>query len=261
MEVRMTRWTQLMIAGAAALAVACGSDGSTPLEKIASATKTGGGDSSGTTNNGNNGNNSGTNTVGLVITPANLTLAVGWYGHLAVANRDANGTLTPKRATLTSSNPAVVAVFGDTGVVQGKSVGIATITATVDGATAAATVVVTAAPPPPAPIPPPLAEFSMKVVALGRIPAADTTKAERIAGATVKLLRVGGVTGDTLKTPIDAGNAVTNANGEVSFSKLAGGSYEVRIAPPASSGYQAGFVGFGPPRMDNFTINVSLVKP
>jgi hypothetical protein len=256
----MTRWTRLMIAAAAVVAVACGSDGSSPIESIASATKSGGTDSSGNTN-GNNGNNSGTNTVGLVITPANLTLAVGWYGHLTVANRDANGALTPKRATLTSSNPAIVAVYGDTGVVQGKAVGTATITATADGATATATVVVTAAPPPPAPTPPPLAEFSMKVVALGRIPSADTTKAERIAGATVKLLRVGGVTGDTLKTPVDAGTAVTNANGEASFSKLAGGSYEIRITPPASSGYQAGFVGFGPPRTNDFTVNVSLLKP
>jgi hypothetical protein len=257
MEVRMTRWMQLMVASAVVAAIACGSDSSSPLESISSATKTSGTDSSGGggNNNGNNGNN---NTVGLVITPANMTLAVGWYGGFSVANRAANGALTPKRATFVSSNPAVVAVVGDTGVVQGKAVGTATITATVDGATVTATVTVTNAPPPPPPIPPAVSEFSVKIAALGAIPGADTSRAERVPGATVKITRVGGITGDTLKTPIDAGTAVTDANGEVSFSKLAGGSYEIRITPAAGSPYEPGFVGFGPPRSATIGINVTM---
>jgi len=246
----MKRWMHLMMAAAGAIAVACGSDSTSPLDDIASATKTSGTDSSG----GGGGNN----TVGLVITPSNLTLAVGWYAGLNVALRDASGKLTPKRATLTSSNPSIVAVVGDTGVVQGKAVGTATITATADGATAVATVTVTAAPPPPTPTPPPVSEFSVKVVAMGLIPGSDTSRAERIAGATVKIQRVGGVTGDTLKTPIDAGSAVSDANGEVNFSKLPGGSYEIRIVPAAGSPYEPGFLGFGPPRLANFTVNVTL---
>jgi hypothetical protein len=253
----MKRWMRLTFVAAATVAVACGSDANTPIDPIAVATKTSGTDSSG----GNNGGNSGTNTVGLVISPSSVTLAVGWYAGLTVAHRDASGKLTPKRATLTSSNPSIVAVVGDTGVIQAKAIGSATITATADGATAVATVTVTAAPPPPPPLPPVVSEFSMKVVALGRVPSADTARAERVPGATVTLRRVGGVSGDTLATPIDAGSATTDANGEASFAKLPGGSYEIRITPPAGSPYKEGFNGFGPPRLANFTVNVSLQRP
>lgn len=248
----MTRGMQLMVAAIVVAAVACGSDSISPLESVGTATKSAGTDTIGGSGGGNN------NTVGLVITPSSVTLAVGWYAGLTVAMRDANGRLTPKRATLTSSNPAIVAVVGDTGVVQAKAVGTATITATADGQTAVATVTVTETPPPPPALPPVVSEFSIKIVAMGAIPGSDTARAERVAGATVKIQRTGGVTGDTLKTPIDAGTAVTDANGEVSFAKLPGGSYEIRITPPSGSPYDSGFLGFGPPRSTNFAVNVTL---
>jgi hypothetical protein len=254
----MKRWMHLMIAAAAAVGVACGSDSSAPIDPIAVATKTSGTDSSGNSGGGNTSGTSGNNTVGLVITPSSLTLAVGWSGNFTVATRDANGKLTPKRATLTSSNPSIVAIVGDTGLVHAKAVGSATVTATADGATAVASVTVTAAPPPAIPTPPAVSEFSVKIVAAGPIVGTDTSRIERIAGATVKLRRVGGISGDTLKTPIDAGSAVTDANGEVSFSTLPGGSYEVRITPAAGSPYDAGFMIFPPPRSANIGIMMVL---
>ena len=117
----MKRWMHLMIVATAVGAVACGSDSLTSVDPGVVATKTSGTDSTG----GNN------NTTGLVISPANMTLAVGNYGGFVVAVRAANGALTPKRATLVSSNTAVLEVVSDTGVVRAKAVGSATVTATV----------------------------------------------------------------------------------------------------------------------------------
>ena len=263
----MTRWVQLIVAGVAAVAIACGGDVASPLEEGGpSATKgtNKGTDSSGGNGNGGNGGQTSNGPVtSVTLSPRTLNLPVGYYSGLVATARDAQGARVVKPVAWRSSNTAVVSIASDTGVVRGISVGTAKIYATVDGHTDSATVTVVPTPPPPPPPPPPaaaVAEFNMVVVAFGRIPGADTSSTERIAGATVTLTRRGTAAGDSLATPVDAGSAVTDSRGEAKFTKLTGGTYSIRITPPAGSPYAETMSGIAPPRQADITVHVTMQR-
>lgn len=190
----------------------------------------------------------------LDLSPKTLTLSVGHYGHIDAIARDANGVrVGNKRATWTSDDAAMV-VASDTGIMYGKAIGTTTVHATVDGFTASATITVTAAttPPPPPntePSQPPVASFDLKVTVDGALAGTDTSRTETVAGATVHLLRIGSIEGDTLLAAVDAGTATTDAQGVASFTGLAGGSYSIDITPPSGSPYVALRTGIGAPRV------------
>jgi len=263
MEAQMTRWVRLFVAGVAAVAIACGGELSSPIEDGSSATKgaNGGTDSTGGTGGGggSGGQTSNGPVVSVTLTPRTVTLGLGYYASLVATARDAAGVRVIKAVTWRSSNAALVAIASDTGVVHGKALGTATVYATVDGHTDSATVTVVPTPPPPPPPPPPaVAEFNMTVVALGPIPGTDTSRVERVAGATVTLMRRGGVSGDSLATPIAAGSAVTDARGEAKFTRLVGGTYSIVITPPAGSAYAETSSGIAPPRQSDISVNVTL---
>jgi hypothetical protein len=259
MEVRMKGWALAGVAGAIAVIAACGSDanqvtGTPPVNNNARGTS-GGKDTSGSSGNGTPTSNG--PVTGIVITPHALAMVVGNYATLVAAAHDAAGVLVVKKATWRSSDPSTV-VPSDTGVIFGKAIGVATVYATVDGFTDSSIVVVERT---IVQTPQPVSQFNMTVVALGAIAGADTSHAERLSGATVTLQRIGGVTGDTLKTPVDAGFATTNANGEAKFTNLTGGSYSIRITPAAGSPYQETTSGIFPPRLNDITVNVTLRRP
>jgi hypothetical protein len=258
----MKRWMQLMAAGAVAVAVACGSDVSSPVDGVPSTTKGPGGgpDSAG---GGNNGRGGGGNGPVASVTIDSPTVAViipaGFLARFHATARNAGGHIVAKPISWRSSD-TTVAIATDTGVVFAVAVGTAKIYASVDGHADSATVTVIPAPPPPPPPPGPVAEFNMTVVAMGAIPGTDTSRTERIAGATVTLMRIGGISGDTLTTPVNAGSAVTDANGEARFIKLVGGSYSIRVTPPATSAFAETLTGIGPPTLNDITVHVTLQR-
>lgn len=184
-----------------------------------------------------------------------LSIAVGYYGHIDAVGRDANGVRVANKKPSWVSGDANIVIASDTGVMYGKATGSATVTATIDGHTASATVAVTPAPPAGPAVPstppaqPPVASFDLTATVAGALAGQDTSRTELVAGAKVHLTRTGGVTGDTLATSVDAGTAVTDAQGIVSFKGLAGGWYTVDITPPSGSPYAAIRTGFGAPRV------------
>jgi len=138
---------------------------------------------------------------------------------------DANGaTVSSRRATWASADANIV-VASDTGIMYGKAIGTTKVYATIEGHSDSATVTVVSAPPVQTPpTTPPVATFDLNAVIVGFVGGSDTSKTEAIAGAVVKLSRIGGVSGDTLSQSVDAGSSVTNANGGASFKALPGGS-------------------------------------
>jgi len=254
----MKGWMLCGIVAAVAALGACGSDSGRLLgvDPAASRGQSGGGtDTSGTSGQTSNGP-----VVSITMFPANLVLPLGSYGEIVADARDAAGVRVNKNGTWRSSNDAVATV-GDTGVVFGKALGSATVYVTIDGHTDSANVMVVPAPPPPPPPPAPVTEFNLTVVANGALPGADTSRVERVAGATVTLERRGGISGDTLQTPEPAGSAVTDANGQAVFKKLVGGTYSIRVTPPAGSPYAETTSGFAPPRQSDITVPVTLRRP
>lgn len=198
--------------------------------------------------------------VSVRVVPAQATVFLGNYMELALIALDANGAqVSTKSATWRSSNANIV-IASDTGVIYGKALGTAEVYATIQGHTDSATVTVVPALPNQPPPSPAVASFDLNAVISGMVPGSDTSKTEPIAGAVVKLSRVGGVTGDTLSQPIDAGSAVADANGAVSFKSLTGGSYAVSITPPAGSPYAGLITGFAPPRTSALQLQFKLSR-
>ena len=78
----------------------------------------------------------------VTVEPATVTVRVGQFANLTLVIKDANGnTLDLGPPTWTSSDPSKVFV-GQYGLVQGMSLGVATVTATASGQTASALVTV-----------------------------------------------------------------------------------------------------------------------
>jgi hypothetical protein len=257
------RWLHLGVAAAMTGLLACGSDVSSPVDGGPSPTlgkSAGGTDTAGTGGGSNPTSND--PVASLTLTPRTLVIPQGSYAQVVAMARDAAGVRVVKKIAFTSSDPNI-AVASDTGVIYGKALGTTKIYASVDGFKDSATVMIIQGPPPPPPPTQtaPVAEFNMTVVAFGRIPGTDTSHTERVSGSTITLSRVGGVSGDTLSTPQAAGSAVADANGEAKFTKLAGGSYTIKIVPPAGSAYLATQTGIGPPRQSDITVHVTMQRP
>lgn len=245
-----------------AIAVACASDTAGPTSTDVSAkgavVSTGGTDTSGSTPSTPTQPSPEPTSDGPVasvdMTPQTLTISAGTYGHLAAIPRDADGVRVRGKIASWRSDDANSVVVGDTGVVYGKAVGSAKVYATIDGIVESALVTVTAAATPPTspgtpstPPTAPVSSFNLTATVVGALPGADTSRTEVVSGAVVRLLRSGGVAGDTLANPVDAGSATTNANGVVTFSALPGGWYTIEVTPPAGSPYAAVKTGIGAP--------------
>jgi Bacterial Ig-like domain (group 2). len=192
------------------------------------------------------------------VLPQQLQLSVGNYALLSAAAFDANGSLVAKKTITWRSANASIVIASDSGIVYGKAVGTTKVYATIEGHTDSATVTVDSAAPAPTPAPQPVASFNLEVIVVGAVSGSDTSKTEPVPGAVVKLSRIGGVQGDTLSQSVDAGSAVADANGAVSFTSLTGGSYSVSITPPAGSRFAPVTTGFGPPRTDALVMRFKL---
>jgi hypothetical protein len=229
-----------------------------PSSNLGSTGGTGGGDSSAggpTSNPTSNGP-----AVILKLAPRTFELGMGYSREILATVVDAKGLPVRKPVTWRSSNTAIVTV-NDTGVVFGKALGTAKVYASIDGLSDSATVTVVTPSPTPTPTPTPtpgVAQFNLKVIVFGSISSPDTSQSERLPGATITLFRMSGVSGDSLSQPQLAGSAVTDANGEAKFSQLAGGTYSMKIVPPANSPFLELDTGFGPPTLPDITIGTLL---
>ena len=241
----------------AAIVAACGGDTGlqSPVTPTAAKNGTAGpaGDSTGTTPPATSPTSSGP-VVAIRVTPQSATLPIGHYLTIGAVGLDAEGrVVVGKRATVRSADEAIVAVASDTGTIVGKALGTAKVYSTIDGFTDSTTITVIATPvsqgptAPPATSQPGVSSFDLVATIVGSVPGSDTTRTTPVAGATLKLTRVGSVNGDTLATSVDAGSATTDASGGVSIRGLAGGAYVVDITPPAGSPYQRITTGFAPP--------------
>jgi len=247
MEAAMKGWMLCGIVATVAVLGACGSDSGRLLGVDPAASR--GPNGGGTDTSGNSGQTSNGPVASISVVPGNLTVFVGASGLFVADARDAAGVRVNKAATWKSSDESVARVDAN-GIVTGKAVGKTTVTAEVDGRSAEGNVVVMQ----------PVSEFNLTIVVGGPIPGADTSRVEPVAGATVSLLRTGGITGDTLLTPEPAGSAVTDANGQAVFKKLKAGYYAIRIVPPAGSPYVETSTGVLSAAEPDITRLVTLIR-
>jgi len=259
--------TLVALAVAGAIAAACGDTSRLPLPSgpLAGISGSGGPDSSTTPPTTTPPQTSNGPVASVQVSPHEMTLPKGFYRELIATAIDAHGVRVDHKPTWRSSDASVVdmQIAGDSGVAFGKALGTAKVYATVDGHTDSATVTVIDAPPqtPPPPVEPGVGQFNFTVVVSGSLgTGADTSKTELVPGAIVRLRRIGGVSGDTLAVPVDAGSAVTDANGVASFSALAGGSYSIGITPPADSPWAPATVGIGPPHVIDVRSGYTLFR-
>jgi len=257
----MKSWMSFAVFATIAGVAACGSDSVGPTigngPAVTRGTTTGGDTSqtgSGTTPTSNG------PVASFSVSPHEAILPLGYYASISAIARDAAGVRVIKAIAWRSSNTAVV-LASDTGIVYGKALGTAKIYASVDGFIDSTTVTVVPAPTAPPSLPAPVPNFALKVVALGAIVGADTSRAERVSGATVTVVRTNGVTGDTLATPQTLGTGTTDANGEAKFTQLPAGFYTIRVAPPAGSPYTAAQTSIYPPRSDDIFVTVTMRRP
>lgn len=122
------------------------------------------------------------------------------------------------------------------------------------------TAVVTGPSKPATPPPDVVSSFALSGVISGHEPGADTTRIVPLANATVTLVKVGDVTGDTLNPSVTVASATTDAQGAYRLANLAPAYYRVDVTAPASSPYLDAVGGIGPARQTEVTLNIALAR-
>lgn len=110
--------------------------------------------------------------------------------------------------------------------------------------------------------PPPdvVSSFALSGVISGHEPGADTTRIVPVANATVTLVKVGDVTGDTLKPSVTVASTTTDAQGAYRLANLAPAYYRVDVTAPANSPYQDAVGGIGPARQVEVQLSIALAR-
>jgi len=122
------------------------------------------------------------------------------------------------------------------------------------------TAVVTGPSKPPTPPPDVVSSFALSGVISGHEPGADTMRIVPVASATVTLVKVGDVTGDTLKPSVTVASTTTDAQGAYRLANLAPAYYRVDVTAPANSPYQNAVGGIGPARATEVTLSIALAR-
>lgn len=111
---------------------------------------------------------------------------------------------------------------------------------------------------PPAPPPPIVSSFNLSGAIAGRVSGADTMQTVPVAGATVTLVKIAGVDGDTLKPSITTASTTTDAQGAYRIENLAPAYYRIDVGAPAGSPYVNATSGIGPARETEIKVFVTL---
>ena len=122
------------------------------------------------------------------------------------------------------------------------------------------TAVVTGPSKPPTPPPDIVSSFALSGVISGHEPGADTTRIVPLANATVTLVKVGEVTGDTLNPSVTVASTTTDAQGAYRLANLAPAYYRVDITAPADSPYLNAVGGVGPARETEVKLTLALAR-
>lgn len=113
---------------------------------------------------------------------------------------------------------------------------------------------------PSTPTPGVVSSFALSGVISGHEPGADTTHVVALANATVTLVKVGEVTGDTLTPSVTVASTTTDAQGAYRLVNLAPAYYRVDITAPADSPYLNATGGVGPAHDPEMKLSVALAR-
>jgi hypothetical protein len=116
---------------------------------------------------------------------------------------------------------------------------------------------------PSKPTPPPpdvVSSFALSGVISGHEAGADTTRIVPLANAVVTLVKVGDVTGDTLRPSVTVATTTTDAVGAYRLANLAPAYYRVDVTAPADSPYLNGVGGIGPARQTEVKLSIALAR-
>jgi hypothetical protein len=119
------------------------------------------------------------------------------------------------------------------------------------------TAVVTTGPKPPTP-PPVVSSFALAGTVVGHEAGMDTTKVSPVPNASVTLVKVAEVDGDTLKPSVTVASTTTDAAGKFRLENLPPAYYVVSVTAPAGSPYLDGGWGIGPARQTEVTVYIAL---
>ena len=122
------------------------------------------------------------------------------------------------------------------------------------------TAVVTGPSRPPTPPPDIVSSFALSGLISGHEPGPDTTRIVPLANATVTLVKVGEVTGDTLEPSVTVARTTTDAQGAYRIANLAPAYYRVDVTAPANSPYLDAVGGLGPAREAEMKLNIALAR-
>jgi hypothetical protein len=122
------------------------------------------------------------------------------------------------------------------------------------------TAIATSPTPPSQPPAPVVSSFALSGTIVGHEPGADTTRVVAVPNATVTLVKIAGVNGDTLVPSVTVTSATTDAAGKFRIENLAPAYYRIDVAAPAGSVYQNGVWGVGPARETEVTVYIALAR-
>jgi len=106
--------------------------------------------------------------------------------------------------------------------------------------------------------PPVVSSFALSGLITGHDAGPDTTKVSPVPNATVTLVEVAGVNGDTLSPSVAVTSTTTDGNGKFRLENLAPAYYRIDIGAPEGSPYADATWGVGPARSTEVSIDVAL---
>ena len=191
--------------------------------------------------------------VSVALLPDTLTLRVGYVAGITARALNAQHQIVGGETVVWSTSDASIATVRDTGLVAGIGVGMANITATIDGISATARVTVL-------PRYTAVSLFDIAGTVLGVESGQDTTHVVPVAGAAVSVFRV---------APADSSGAgsypsndlvatvTADASGHFSVNALSAAWYRISVAAPSGSGYQNAETLIAPP--DRALVSISVL--
>jgi hypothetical protein len=113
---------------------------------------------------------------------------------------------------------------------------------------------------PPPPLPPVVASFALSGTVYGHEAGVDTTRAVAVPNATVALVKIAGVEGDTLVPSVSVASTTTDGQGAFRIENLPPAYYRIDVTAPAGSPFQNTTSGIGPARENEMKIYISLTR-
>lgn len=170
----------------------------------------------------------------IEVTPATATIVIGGTSQLTATLKDAGGNVLTDRTVAWSSDNDLIASVSTSGLVTSRSVGSATITATVEGKSATAKVTITPVPVASVTVTPSTASLvigaTVQLNAVTKDAAGNTLTGRTVTWSTSDAT-IASVDGNGLVTANALGSAIITATSET---KTATAQITVTVAPVAS---------------------------